>query len=262
MNVEQEPVSVGGMLKPYGYLFRVENLIRSLNFFSVVVILVYLYSMFIHPFIEGKWSWQYVHGVWYSWQALNVGMLAFGSSLIAFNISRYHVTKQLEREFIAAKAFLPQALNELCDYFRKSAKVLSEAYESSKESQRKRNALKAEIPDTPERHIPVFKECIKSATPDVAEYLAKVLMLLQIHDSRMQVIRTEGVGNPSYRKSCLYSLAELQVLVDGLFDFARGEEPFSDCKLTTEKFSNALAALSLSVSIRDELKEHVESKQQ
>ncbi|EGR9012128.1 hypothetical protein I8D63_001763 [Vibrio parahaemolyticus] len=261
MNVEQEPMSVGEMLKPYRNLFGVENLIRSLNFFSVVAIIVYLYSMFIHPFIEGKWSWQYVHGVWYSWQALNVGMLAFGSSIIALNISRYHAAKQLEREFIAAKAFLPQALKELCDYFRKSAKVLSEAYESSKEPKRKRNALKTEIPDTPERHIPVFKECIKSATPDVAEYLAKILVLLQIHDARMQEIRTEGVGNPSYRKSCLYSLAELQVLVDDLFDFARSEKPFSDRKLTAEKFSSAFAALSFNVSIRDELEAYVKNKQ-
>lgn len=261
MNVDQEPTWVGGILKLYRALFGVENLIRALNFFSVVIILVYLYSMFIHPFIEGKWSWQYVHGVWYSWQALNVGMLAFGSSLIAFNISRYHVTKQLEREFIAAKAFLPQALNELCDYLRKSAKVLSEAYENSKEPRRKKNALKTEIPDTYERHIPIFKECIKSATPDVAEYLANILMLLQIHDARMRAIPTDSSGNRSYRKSCLYSLGELQVLVDDLFDYARNEKPFSDCKLTIDKFSNAFAALSLNASIRNELEEYVKNKQ-
>jgi hypothetical protein len=240
--------------------FKADNIICLLNTISFFVFLAYLYSMFIHPFWEGNWNWQYVQSVWYAWQALNVGMLAFGSSIIAFNISRYHAAKQLEREFIAAKSFLPQALSDLCGYFKSCAPVLIESFQKSKDRKLKKQDLKSTIPNIPDSYIPVFKECIKSASPEVATYLANILTLLQVHDARMRSIPTESVGNPSYRKSCLYSLAELQVLVNSLFNFARSEEGFSECTYTVDQFSTALRNLGVVGDEHDELLEYVNTK--
>ena len=94
----------------------------------VLVVTVYVYSMFINPFIEG--GWQGALKVWSAWQALNVGFLAFASSLIAFYISRYNAEKQRQREFVAAKAFLPEALSRRKDKFS-SAKALALLYKSN-----------------------------------------------------------------------------------------------------------------------------------
>lgn len=238
-----------------------DNFIRLLNTLSAFAFIAYFYSMFIHPFFEGGWSWEYVQSVWYAWQALNVGMLAFGSSIIAFNISRYHVDKQLERDFVAAKSFLPQALSELSSYFKSSAPVLLESFQNSKDRKLKKQDLKAVIPEAPNSHVPVFQECIKSATPEVATYLANILTLLQVHDARMRSIPTDAAGNPAYRKSCLYSLIELQVLVNSLFDFARSEKTFSGCIYTVDGFSSALRDLGVVGEVHDELLDYVKGKE-
>ncbi|MDO6686643.1 MULTISPECIES: hypothetical protein [unclassified Agarivorans] len=241
-------------------LFNIENLIRAVNILSVLFFTVYLYSMFILPFWDGNWSWRYVQKVWYSWQALNVGMLAFGSSIIAFNISRYHVAKQQEREFIASKAFLPQALSDLCEYLVSCAPILTEAYRASKDRKAKKKSLIEKVPSNSELYIPVFKECIKFSPPNVADYLAKILMLLQIHDARTKALSSEGPSNLGYQKSCLYSLAELKVRVNSLFDFARGEESFIPSSFTSVEFSSAFKELGLSDENLKDLIEYAKRK--
>lgn len=234
-------------------LFSVDNLILLLNVVSAIAFTAYFYSMFVHPFIDGGWSWKYVQSVWFSWQALNVGMLAFGASIIAFNISRYHVAKQLEREFVTAKAFLPQALSELCQYLGSSAPALIEAYQNAKDIKHKRKSTDATIPVTPSSHIVVFSDCIKSATPEIAQYLASILMKLQVHNARMQVLPSEGGSYLPYAKSCLYSLVELQVLVNALFDFARNKKSFDGCKHTMDQYLSALNQLGLKEDDYEEL---------
>lgn len=234
-------------------LISVDNSILLLNVVSAIAFIAYFYSMFIQPFIDGDWSWKYVQSVWFSWQALNVGILAFGASIIAFNVSRYHVAKQLEREFVAAKAFLPQALSELCQYLKSSAPALIEAYQKAKDIEHKRTSADATIPVTPSSHIVVFSDCIKSATPEVAQYLASVLMKLQVHNARMQMLPSEGGGYLPYTMSCLYSLVELQVLVNALFDYARNKKSFEGCKHTMVQYSSALNELGLKGDDYEEL---------
>ena len=59
-----------------------------LAFLKWVVLLplvsIYIFSMVVYPFFNGGWG--HVQNVWSSWQALNVGVIAFVSSLIAFYI--------------------------------------------------------------------------------------------------------------------------------------------------------------------------------
>ncbi|MGL5250073.1 MAG: hypothetical protein ACRC7P_03210, partial [Enterovibrio sp.] len=189
--------------------------------------LSYFCSMFIFPIWKSAGDWKYVHDVWYSWQSLNVGLLAFISSMIAFYASSYRAKKQTEREFIASKAFLPQALSLLGDYLKTSssvvaeATVIAEATDISIKATKRAKPFESVVPELPDHYKEVFKECIKHAPPDVAKHLAKILHLLQIFDSRLKKMPSD-TGNYKYHLNCLCILAELRFLINGLFDFARG----------------------------------------
>lgn len=224
------------MLK-FRSLLNTESLIRVTNIISAASFLAYVFGMFIFPVWNSAGDWNYIQRVWYSWQALNVGMLAFASSLIAFNISRYNANKQTEREFIASKAFLPQALSLLCNYLEISGKVVIEAADRSRDRKKRAKVFASVVPVLPDYHVEVFKNCIKHAPPEVGKYLAKILRLLQIHHSRIETMPTEVGTNYAYYKSCLYSLAELQFLVNGLFDFARDESDFKVAVYKWEQFA-------------------------
>lgn len=67
----------------------------------------------IYRFLDDSWDVKQVQSIWHHWQALNVGMLAFMSSLVTFYISKFNANNQRERNFVAARAFLPEALSEL-----------------------------------------------------------------------------------------------------------------------------------------------------
>jgi hypothetical protein len=190
--------------------------------------------MFVYPWIDGDLNWSHVQNVWDRWQGLNVGMLAFISSIAAFNISRYNANKQREREFLAAKAFLPQALSDLSHYLDSCASLLHEAWNATED-----NRLETEAPELPESYKPVFSNCIKHAESDIGSYLTNVLVRLQVNNSRLSSLRAERTDlNKPYLISCLYRLGELQVLINKLFDFARNKEEFDSSPLVWEDFRN------------------------
>lgn len=234
-----------GILEP-------DLVISLLNRIGMPVVAIYGISMFLIPWISGRGDWSYVHSVWQNWQGLNVGVLAFVSSLIAFNVGRYNAEKQREREFIAARAFLPDALSELTAYFKLSAILLAEAYERSSEpSENARRELTAVLPVPPNEYKIIFSRCIEKAEPDVGSYLAYILMRLQVHNSRISEIPGSFVEGaqmlviPQNILSYLFRLAELQALVNNLFEFARGAEPFLDKYPDWDDFRNAYGNLDL-----------------
>lgn len=51
----------------------------------------YVLSMLVYPSIVGDWN--HVHSVWYTWQSLNTGVLAFVASILALNAVRYSEEK-------------------------------------------------------------------------------------------------------------------------------------------------------------------------
>ncbi len=255
-------VSIGGTVDKIiklSSLLNTENFIRVANVISVASFLAYVFGMFIFPIWKSTGDWKYIHDVWYSWQGLNVGMLAFASSLIAFNISRYNANKQTEREFIASKAFLPQALSLLCNYLEISSKVVIEAADRSRDRKKRAKPFTSAVPNLPSYHAEVFKDCIKHAPPEVGKYLAKILRLLQIHHSRMEEMPAESGGNYAYYKSCLYSLAELQFLVDGLFDFARDESDFEGVVYNWPQFAAIYRRYSMDLDNYPKLEEFTKS---
>lgn len=233
-------------------IVKADTLVAIVNWIGVPLFLVYAISMFIIPwFVEG-WNWVRIQSVWDRWQTLNVGVLAFISSVIAFNIAKYNSNKQRARQFVAARAFLPHALSELTSYCKLSANLLKEAWERAGNLGAGRALpLEAALPALPESYEEVFSRCIGEAEPDVGDYLARILVRLQIHHSRLKELGNSF--SPDSRslpiqgtiKSYLYSLAELQALINKLFGFARGSEPFDGSDLVWEDYRNAYGNLDI-----------------
>jgi hypothetical protein len=230
-----------------------------INWIGIPLIFIYLFCMVIYPWINGKGNWVYVQSVWYNWQALNVGMLAFISSIIAFNISRFNADKQRERNFIAAKAFLPDALSELTTYFKLSASLLKEAWERAK-AKTSNLPMSTTLPELPVNYKKIFSNCIKYAEPDIAEYLAYMLMRLQVHNARIEDLfeslnhrgRTRIILSENVI-SYMFRLGELQALTGRTFEFARGLESFNGNALVWEDYQNAFSNLDIWAEEFDDL---------
>jgi hypothetical protein len=215
--------------------------------------------MLIYPWLRGGYNWKYVHDVWIEWQSLNVGVLAFISSYIAFNISTYNERKKREREFVAARAFLPQALSDLTAYCEQCSDLLREAYMILAEEGGIPPPLKSERPNIREGVNETFSRCITVAEPEFASYLAQILMKLQIMNSRVRELKGSfGVNRSdiwvrSYLMSNIYSLGELKVFIDRIFNFARDLEQFDGSKPTWEDYRNAFGNLDIEVEDIDDL---------
>ncbi|PCM43773.1 hypothetical protein CPA50_15575 [Marinobacter sp. ANT_B65] len=240
--------------------FKGDQLVSIVNWVGTPLVIFYVYGMTIHPLFNGAGGWSNLHKVWMDWQTLNVGVLAFISSLIAFNISKHHANQQREREFIAAKSFLPEALSELVAYFKSSAIVLNEAWWKAKDdSSRKKGPLQSDTPQLPENYKEIFSRCISLAPPDVSVYLSYILMRLQVHNARITGLFEDFQPNstmsvlPVNVISYIYSLGELQALANKIFDYARGIDDFRDEALNWEDFRNAYRSLNISIGQVDDL---------
>jgi hypothetical protein len=188
---------------------------------------LYFFSMCVAPWLISGWSWAYVQKVWWNWQSLNVGVIALASSLIALKVVAYRESKQRKRDFVAARAFLPHALSELCSYFKDCADVLLEALNNVSSNEPEPIGLK--IPVSPAEYRLVFSKCIAFAESDVAEYLARLVNKLQVHQSRLQGVSddlSKRHGRVLQRANFLEylkCLAEMQAMVNNIFGFSRGE---------------------------------------
>lgn len=232
----------------------IENntLISLVNWIGIPISIGYVLSMLIAPWIAGCFSWTYVQNVWDRWQTFNVGILAFISSVIAFKVATFSENKKRERQFIAARAFLPHALSELTSYCKLSALVLTGAWEHTNIPIGRRTSTFNEIaPNLPDDYKEVFSRCIESAEPYVGDYLASILVLLQIHNSRLKdLVKSFLPGSSTVIvqdnvMSYLYSLGKMQALINKLFTFARGANNFDDSPLTFDDYHTAYSNLGI-----------------
>lgn len=225
---------------------RIDRLFAILNWFGLPTLLIYGLCMIAWPLFAGQGDWGYVQNVWDRWQSLNVGVLAFVSSITAFNISKYNANKQREREFLASKAFLPAALSELVTYFKESALVFKTGWNWNSEDN-----PKFKMPRLPAEYKEVFGNCIRHADPDVGDYLSRILVWLQIHDARLRDYVGESDGQSHFQSrrlnlvSYFYRLGELQALVSNLFEFARNMGKFEGRDLNWDDFRNAYGNLDI-----------------
>lgn len=228
-----------GILKP-------DNIVAILNLLGIPVVLIYMGSMFIYPWFALGWDWQQVQNVWDRWQSLNVGMIAFASSITAFNIARFNAEKQRGREFRASKAFLPDALNELSSYLASSAAVFVAGWNASRGE-----PMNVTAPSPPPGYKEIFRDCIRHAERDVGDFLSRMLVRLQVHSARLegyleqQRDRTWMSPDQFNLISYLYRLGELQAMVNKLFPFSRNMAAFDSAPLDWEDFRNAYGNLNI-----------------
>lgn len=234
---------------------------KAIYWLAIPLICIYLISMIIAPWIMSGGDWQYIQNVWDRWQSLNVGMLAFISTVGAFAVSMHGESQQRERRFKSARAFLPEALSELIAYFKASSLFLVEAWGKTDGSvlPRSKVTLEATMPMLPVGYKETFSRCIESAEPAVAEYLTYMLMCLQVHNSRLQELSSsfqEGARVVIVQGNIityLFRLSELQALTNKLFQFARGLENFDGEDINWEDFNNAYLNLDIHVEDFDDL---------
>ncbi len=224
-------------------LIKADTWVKVVNWIGIPSITLFLICMLIAPWISSSWEWEYVQAVWDRWQTFNAAMLAFLSSWIAFNITKFNANKQREREFVAAKAFLPQALSDLSQYFTACSKTLLSAWNQINDGTGHKISSQLTIPDLSDYHRSIFKECIQLAEPDISEHLAAILRDLQVHLSRLKELGEQNQNSTtiiisSNITSYMYSLGKLQVMTNRLFDFARGKKEFSLHKFEWEEFRN------------------------
>ena len=229
-------------------IFKLDKLTIPIRYIGLLTAALYGVCMFIYPWISGSGDWAYVQNVWERWQGINVGVLALVSSIIAFRISKFNAEKQREREFLASKAFLPEALSELSSYFEESATVLKAAWGSGW-----KGVSQLESPPVPQVYKQVFANCIRHATPEVGDYLAKILVWLQIHDSRLReyIGHRQVLDNINLERhnllSNLYRLGELQALTNNIFDFSRNMDVFNSTPLGWNEFRAAFRNLDIQI---------------
>jgi len=232
--------------------FKVDMYLSLVNWIGIPLIGAYLIGMLFWPLFTHCWSWEYTQDVWDRWQTLNAGMLAFVASVIALNISSYNEDKQRKRRFIATRAFLPEALSEVSLYLKNSAEILKESWEKLNGPRMGLYIpLQSPFAEQPEGYREIFSKCIIEAEPEIGDYLAKILSSLQIHHARMRELQAsfspdrQLVIVQDNLKSYLYSLAEIKAMINSLYGFARGEEPFSGPNLSEGDFKQAYANLDI-----------------
>lgn len=232
-----------------------DRFLSVLNWLIFALSCLYAYSMLIHPWINGGWN--YVHAVWLDWQSLNVGILAFLASVIAFNVSRYNAAQQRRRELVAARSFLPESLSELTDYFRKCGAILYDEYTFTKQPQNTPPNL--EVPSLPIGYKEIFSRCISLADRELAEHLSYILSRLQIHHSRMCELIEErdpnspAASNKSNILAYMFCLGELRALINNTYAYARGDVDFSSTPLDIESYKTAYANIGIDIYGNDDL---------
>ena len=231
-------------------MIQMRKFIKGIKFTGYCMFGLYFISMFVYPFYEHQLSWSAVQSVWSHWQTLNVGALAFLSSVILYNATKYHSESQRQRSFIASRAFLPEAFSELLDYLKESSNVLRGAW-----------LLSGRVggnnkPSLPTDYKNIFRDCISHASPNFGDYLARFLVNLQIHDDRLGSL-LEGTGHRILSKTELviymYRLAELVVYINKAFQYARGASDFDNSPFTVDDFRTAYLNMGINVQEFDNL---------
>lgn len=78
------------------------KIIRIAPYLLIPLFGTYLVAMLAYPWWSEKGDWDGVQAVWDRWQALNVGVLAFTASVIAFYTSHYRMIEQRKQDYVAA----------------------------------------------------------------------------------------------------------------------------------------------------------------
>lgn len=236
-----------------------KNLVKMIMIIGFGALIgLYLCFMFIEPFLNNGTIG--LIKVLKEWQTLNSAFVALFASFIALYATQYNVRKQKERDFIASKAFLPEALSELTVYLESSVKLLIEAYKrESDETDSCKTQLTQNLPSLPDKYKVTFRDCIHSGEYEVSEYLSSILRDLQVHNSRLVNTYEEFSPsrifsrNASNQSAEIFAFAKLHAKIGRLYPFARNKGELDISYIKREELMNSFS--NLKIDSNDKLEE-------
>ncbi|MFM2598566.1 hypothetical protein [Vibrio fortis] len=206
----------------------------------IALIGTYFMMMIIKPWYDGGGEWLYVHDVWSNWQTLNAAMIAFSASLLAVYAARYSEEKKRQRQLIAARAMLPQALSDFTQHTTNLASFYLETYDFWSTGQNNPTDRPTPPKQSIDGAVAIFSNCMQQANIEVVEMMAKVLSMNQYISAR-----AESEYNDSFlvrkamwklnMESQLCELGEMQALINRLFSYGRELQSNLDVTSLTEQ---------------------------
>lgn len=210
--------------------------------------------MFLGPLLINP-EWVYLQNVWERWQSLNVGVLAFVSSVLLYKATKYNAEQTRLRHFNAAKAVLPAVLVELSVYIKDSVNSLDKLWEARIfDDIASHEGFEVTHPELPFESLKALKECISLADQNVGNYLSRVISNLQVIDMRLATMCRMCKGKqhitptPESIEVMLIVAAKSYSLVSNLFEYSRNRSEFPSDNLTIEDYEKAYMGLNVDVS--------------
>ncbi|WP_394166197.1 hypothetical protein [Photobacterium piscicola] len=230
----------------------------------LITLTLYVFFMVIMPFYDG--GFHQALKVWEKWQTFNSGMIALVAAIITAYTAvyidkqarqrdnknredeerRYKDTKatekrkhdeQREREFIAAKAFLPHVLADIDTYAKICTKTLFPLLSGVEFKHRVTNEKIKELNEhfqsinPPQNFEKVFQDCIKFGNEYESKKISKLLLDFQVFNSRMKGFKDnddQSEYSTNYMTEMLVYTIYFQLKVIGFYDFAREGKPITE----------------------------------
>lgn len=229
----------------------------------VVVISLYFYAMVLYPFFRG--GWPQLHAVWFAWQTFNAGIIALMAALIGFYMTTRLAKKQADAQFVASRAFLPEALSVIVAYLDQCILVLNEALHKLATEDKNQQTLHSQVSELDREYRAIFAICIAHGPNDLRNALSKISKQLQICKSRMEsLIEQQFQPNSFYAIaeyhiiSELAEVCELYALINSLFDYARFESEEINTVLTNKDILSPV--LKVRGDIVDKLSQYLSAR--
>jgi hypothetical protein len=201
------------------------------------VFALYFIIIWIIPIFAYCFDWDQIIKFWIDWQTLTAAMIAFFASIVIYHATQIKEEKQRQRNFIAVSAFLPDAFSKIiafCDESLNTYKnVLDEMLE---ETTKNKQDLKRDIPTFPIDTFKTIKESMSFAPDDFSSYLARILVLIQIFEARMEGNFQYSSNNKNYiaivsRSTILSEIflaCRIKAMISNIFKYVRNEGDFKD----------------------------------
>jgi hypothetical protein len=229
-------------------LNRLTDLVSN-RYTLLIIFLAYLWGMFIGPLIV-SFDWEYLQKVWERWQSLNVGVLALISSVLVFKATKYHSEQTRERQYIAARALLPEAMSELDDYCLGASKALKTLW-YEEQSLHDVSEFSVSYPELPQKYKSTFRDCISYSEKNFGTHLARIIANLQLFDSYLSSSckpkNSKKRDDVSQHRVIVMMvlLSKIHALVNLSYAHARGLEEFQLRELTIDDYEKSFTLIGL-----------------
>ena len=195
------------------------------SWLAIVVFVVYVSSMFLAPAIKYQ-NWVEVQNVLERWQALNVGVLAFGASILLWFSTKYRVKTEDNREYKVARVMLVFSANDLHEYIMKTVQDIIGG---------KTNCLSID------GLMANFEKYIKYAPDENSKFIIETLCVLQVANARN---KGRNRINGEYDLDLIGIYCHLAARNSRVFPYARGDA-FDTSNITAAEISNACHGFEL-----------------